>query len=302
MSKQIKQKIASLRVVNGIASAMKMIAIAKYKKYLKLYHAVNKHNEALLSFPACMQPVLSNILPSHSNLCVVLGSDLGMCGAFNNALWRLFAHLPLNAPQNLIYSNIPISPLIKLSSIAHALVKLDINNYLNLCPPFYAQFINTAAPIITNNLMLKAIDITMYVIKNSILSVRLVYNKMIDSAKFLPVEELIWLEPDKNFFDARFADKDLNAYDPTFNHIIEPKLNQMREIYKKYALVSQIYGALVNNLVAQNFSAMINMDKASNNTKDLIENLNLIFNRSRQSGITQELSEIIGGMEALMDN
>ena len=64
-------------------------------------------------------------------------------------------------------------------------------------------------------------------------------------------------------------------------------------------LCSLIYGALLEAAASENGARMQAMDSATSNAEKMIDDLTLMYNRARQSSITQELTEIIGGAEAL---
>ena len=69
-------------------------------------------------------------------------------------------------------------------------------------------------------------------------------------------------------------------------------------IIPKY-ISSLIFGALVEAVASENGARMAAMDSATSNAEDMISNLSLLYNRARQSSITQELTEIIAGAEAI---
>ena len=64
-------------------------------------------------------------------------------------------------------------------------------------------------------------------------------------------------------------------------------------------LTTQIFGALLEHNASEQGASMTAMDNATRNAGDLIDNLTIIYNRSRQAAITTELIEIIAGAEAL---
>jgi F-type H+-transporting ATPase subunit gamma len=64
-------------------------------------------------------------------------------------------------------------------------------------------------------------------------------------------------------------------------------------------LTTQIFGALLENNASEQGASMTAMDNATRNAGDLIDNLTIVYNRSRQAAITTELIEIIAGAEAL---
>ena len=69
-------------------------------------------------------------------------------------------------------------------------------------------------------------------------------------------------------------------------------------IIPKY-ITSLIYGALIESVASENGARMQAMDSATSNADDMISKLSLLYNRARQSSITQELTEIIAGAEAI---
>ena len=69
-------------------------------------------------------------------------------------------------------------------------------------------------------------------------------------------------------------------------------------IVPKY-MTSLIYGALIEAVASENGARMQAMDSATSNADEMIENLSLLYNRARQSSITQELTEIIAGADAI---
>lgn len=74
----------------------------------------------------------------------------------------------------------------------------------------------------------------------------------------------------------------------------------LKEIIPKY-ISGEIYGALIEALASENGARMQAMDNATNNAEEMISNLTLQYNRARQGSITQEITEIISGANALND-
>lgn len=72
----------------------------------------------------------------------------------------------------------------------------------------------------------------------------------------------------------------------------------LKMIIPKY-MTSLLYGALVESLASENGARMQAMDNATNNAQEMIDSLTLLYNRARQGSITQELTEIIAGAEAI---
>ena len=91
--------------------------------------------------------------------------------------------------------------------------------------------------------------------------------------------------------DSADEPQDLLVYDPSPEAVLE-------YIIPRY-LGDVIYGGLVESSASENGARMTAMDTATENAEIMIEKLNIEYNRARQAAITQELSEIVGGAEAL---
>ena len=84
-----------------------------------------------------------------------------------------------------------------------------------------------------------------------------------------------------------------------WDYIYEPDARQLIEGLITRFLESQVYQAVVENVACEQAAKMIAMKSATDNAGDLIDELELIKNKARQSAITQELSEIVGGAAAV---
>ena len=79
----------------------------------------------------------------------------------------------------------------------------------------------------------------------------------------------------------------------------EPEPEEALSLLIPKYICSMIYGALVTSVASENGARMQAMDSATSNAEEMISNLELAYNRARQGAITQELTEIISGAEAL---
>ena len=79
----------------------------------------------------------------------------------------------------------------------------------------------------------------------------------------------------------------------------EPNEEEALEMIIPKYVTSIVYGALVESVASENGARMQAMDSATNNAEEIISDLSLKYNRARQGSITQELTEIIAGAEAL---
>ena len=79
----------------------------------------------------------------------------------------------------------------------------------------------------------------------------------------------------------------------------EPNPEEAIEMIIPKYVTSLVYGALIEAVASENGARMQAMDSATSNAEEMIENLTLSYNRARQGSITQELTEIIAGAEAI---
>ena len=96
-----------------------------------------------------------------------------------------------------------------------------------------------------------------------------------------------------------FSDEEISAADDKLIMNYEPNVEEALNLIIPKYVTSIFYGALVEALASENGARMQAMDSATSNAEDMISDLSLKYNRARQGSITQELTEIIAGAEAL---
>ena len=84
-----------------------------------------------------------------------------------------------------------------------------------------------------------------------------------------------------------------------FDYIYEPDAKPILDTVLKRYIESQVYQAVVENIACEQSARMVAMKSASDNAGDLIGELELVYNKARQSAITQEISEIVSGASAV---
>ncbi len=107
------------------------------------------------------------------------------------------------------------------------------------------------------------------------------------------VPQLIKLLP------VEFSDEEMEEADDTLLMNYEPNVEEALDLIIPKYVTSIFYGALVEALASENGARMQAMDSATSNAEDMISDLSLKYNRARQGSITQELTEIIAGAEAI---
>jgi F-type H+-transporting ATPase subunit gamma len=117
----------------------------------------------------------------------------------------------------------------------------------------------------------------------------LVHNEFINTMSQRPtVATLLPVEP----VDA----EELQAH---WDYIYEPDARDLLEGVLMRYIESQVYRGALDNLACEQAARMVAMKAATDNAGDIIDNLQLIYNKARQASITQEISEIVGGAAAV---
>ena len=118
-----------------------------------------------------------------------------------------------------------------------------------------------------------------------------VSNKFVNTMTQKPtVEQLVPLAVDTEGEGDRLA---------SWDYIYEPDAQQLLDALIVRYVESQVYQAVVENSACEQAARMIAMKNATDNAGDLIDNLQLVYNKARQAAITQEISEIVGGAAAV---
>jgi F-type H+-transporting ATPase subunit gamma len=84
-----------------------------------------------------------------------------------------------------------------------------------------------------------------------------------------------------------------------WDYLYEPDAEELLESLMARYIESQVYQAVVENAACEQAARMLAMKSASDNAGELIDELQLVYNKARQAAITQELSEIVGGAAAI---
>jgi F-type H+-transporting ATPase subunit gamma len=90
-----------------------------------------------------------------------------------------------------------------------------------------------------------------------------------------------------------------NASEGHWDYLYEPEAKEVLDLLMKRYIESAIFSSVVENIACEQAARMIAMKNASDNAKNVIGELTLIYNKARQAAITQEISEIVGGAAAV---
>lgn len=272
----IRRRIKSVTNIRKITKAMGLVSTAKLRK-ARVNLEINKkyYNE----YKVILKDIInfiedSNIYidgnGSHKKLYVIFTSDSGLCGSFNINI--------INNVINEIKEDKENSLVIVIGQKGRMyLKKLGINTL--------AEYIEIPDVPTTKEAGTIAKNIIKLYSSKEVGEVFLVYSEF-----YSPVKQQVLINKILPFTKENKSDNKYIEFNP-------PVTQLMDEILENY-LKATILNCFSNSKASENGSRMTAMNGATDNANDLLDNLDLQFNRLRQSAITQEISEIVGGAEA----
>ena len=278
----IKRRKESIQSTEQITKAMKLVSTVKLQKARARAESTKPYFEAMYTTVAAMLAKSGNIMnpylqsgASQKKAIIVITSNRGLAGGYNANVCRLVMESGIPKEDALLYTIGQKGKEI-LSHKGYALAS-DYSEVINA--PLYSD----AAAIGKEILQAFADD--------QIGEIYLAYTSFKNTVTHEPkLLKLLPVEMDTENISREEQLTPMN-YEPEEDEAIG-------RIIPKY-LCSLIYGALLEAAASENGARMQAMDSATSNAEKMIDELTLMYNRARQSSITQELTEIIGGAEAL---
>lgn len=278
-----------------ITKAMKMVAAAKLRRSQDAVMQLRPYAQHLNSIMANVasdssidlsENPYSEIRSEEKILLIVVTSDRGLCGGFNsNILKAVNALLAEKYKSQAEKGNVTLLPLGKKGNDFYAKRKINvIPSYSSIFTSLNFEEARKVAERAMNCFVAKEYD-----------KVEVVYNEFKNVAtQIVKVKQLLPI--------VQSEDKTIAKGSKNVDYIFEPnKIDIMKDLIPK-SLKTTLYGALLESAAAENGARMTAMDKATENAGELLKDLRLSYNRTRQAAITKEILEIVGGAEALASN
>ena len=268
---RIKKRIKSVTGSYKITSAMKLVSTVKLKKWkAKMLatkdYALRIDEIAKMVFSSVEEsnnPYFTLNLKANKNLYIVLSSSLGLCGAYNNNIFRL------------------ADSHIKENDEAIILGKKAISHYKDGKFTKIENFKEYSS--IRDEAVIKSIVnfISKEYLKGTYKEIHLIYTAYKNSLVFHPCDCLVL--PLK-------GEKREGGYPPIMEPNQETLLNTLVPLYLK----NSVYAKFLESEVCEQAARSNAMENATKNAEELLENLQIEFNKARQGAITQEITEIVG--------
>jgi F-type H+-transporting ATPase subunit gamma len=288
-TKEIRTKIKSVQNTRKITKAMEMVAASKMRRAQERMRNARPYSEKVRNIAANLGKANPEYRPAYlverevkNAAVIVVTTDKGLCGGMNTNVLR---------------------------ALTNTMKDLDSKGVSLSCTPIGMkgfQFLNRIKAKIVSHVtqmgdtphlekLIGAIKVQLDAYENGeVDAIYLAYTKFINTMKQEPVvEKLLPLSSEK------LTQTTDEAREYGWDYLYEPDPQSVvDELLKRY-VEALIYQAVAENMASEQSARMVAMKAASDNAKNVIGELQLVYNKTRQAAITKELSEIVGGAAAV---
>jgi F-type H+-transporting ATPase subunit gamma len=283
--KQIRQQISSIRSTKKITSAMQLVAASKMRKTQAQMQRSRPYADKI-------RQVIAHLAASHSEYrhpylvpkeqvnnigLIVVSTDRGLCGGLNINMFRqVLQHMRqwdrdgkkislclVGKKAQSFFSRVGGEVLATAQDLGNKPSMSDVIGVVKTMLDAYDE---------------QKLD-QLFIVHNEFVST------MTQKPKLLP---LLPLEVS--------ADEDLKHH---WDYLYEPEAESLLDVLLKRYIETQVYQSVVENVACEQAARMLAMRNATDNASQLVDELQLKYNKARQAAITQEISEIISGAEAV---
>lgn len=289
--KEIRVKIKSVENTKKITKAMEMVAASKMRKAQERMRQARPYSDKIRVIttnlsqanPEYRSPYMREVEGAPKAVAfVVVTTDKGLCGGLNTNLLRLVTQKMREVQgagtrvQAVAIGNKGLGFLNRIGAtvVSHVVQLGDAPHLEKLIGP---------VKIVLDAFVAGELD-----------AVYLCYTKFVNTMKQEPqVEPLLPLGAE------RLVRSEAEMKDHAWDYIYEPDAPSVIEDLLKRYIEALIYQAVAENMASEQSARMVAMKAATDNAGNLIGELKLIYNKTRQAAITKELSEIVGGAAAI---
>jgi F-type H+-transporting ATPase subunit gamma len=289
-TKEIRLKIKSVQNTRKITKAMEMVAASKMRKAQDRMRQARPYGDKIRNIvahlaqanPEYRHPFVARRKALANIGLILVTTDKGLCGGLNTNIQRAVLQQVKQWEAGSVkfeataIGNKGFGFLQRLNAnlISHVVQLGDKPHLEKLIGPVKVQLDAYAAGRLD--------------------AVFIAYSRFVNTMKQEPViEQLLPLSAER--FEQ--SDEEKRAY--SWDYIYEPDPQRVVDELMTRYVEALIYQSVAENMASEQSARMVAMKAASDNAKKLIEELQLIYNKTRQAGITKEISEIVGGAAAI---
>lgn len=285
--RDIKRRKGSIQSTQQITKAMKLVSTVKLQR-------AKQNAEKSQTYFHCMYNTVHSILRRTQNLehkylksgesgkkaVIVITSNRGLAGGYNSNVIKLITQGELANEDLAIYA---IGKKGKDALAKNYEIRADYSDVIE--DPVYAEAMKISKEVLSafENGEISEIYLAYTGFKNTVVHIPTLL-------KLLPVE----VSEEEEAAQEEAAQED--------DHVMmnfEPEDEEALNLLIPKYITSLIYGGMIEAIASENGARMQAMDAATSNAEEMIEDLTLLYNRARQGSITQELTEIIAGANAI---
>jgi F-type H+-transporting ATPase subunit gamma len=284
-SKEIRTKIKSVENTRKITKAMEMVAASKMRKAQDRMRASRPYAEKIRNVAAHLSFAQSEY--KHAFLIkrdvvknvglIVLSSDKGLCGGLNTNVLRMSINQMKAWEQE--GKKIAVTAIGNKGFSFMNRMSADVKSHvIGLGDVPHMESLIGAIKVMLDAYTTGEID-----------QVYVCYTKFINTMKQEPTMELL----------LPLSGEKLGSPKGHWDYIYEPEAKVVIDQLMMRYTESLVYNAVAENMASEQSSRMVAMKSASDNAKNVIGELKLVYNKARQAAITKEISEIVGGAAAV---
>ena len=283
--KEVKQRITSVTSTQQITKAMKMVSAAKLRraqdKIVQMRPFSQKLTAVLNNVSASAEGAADLVYAQKREvkkvLFVAVTSDKGLCGAFNS---NIIKATQAAIRENFSQAEVTIMPIGRKSMDFFKKTRYGIKgNHAQLFQDLSVDAVWNAANEVMEAFVAGEFD-QVFLVFNEFKNVA---TQIIRTEQFLPMAPM----------------ESTEAVTTETDYILEPSREFIIQELVPKALRVQFYKALLESNASEHGARMTAMDKATENAGELLKELKLMYNRTRQAAITNEILEIVAGANAL---
>ncbi len=276
---QLKRRISSAKNISKITKAMEMVAASKMKKAQEQAIATRPYSRALTNslqmLASRTEAGLHPLLQQHDSgtpMALVISTDKGLCGGLNTNLFKAAVEWMKQHKDGKFI-------MVGKKAVTFAQV---------YGLPLYAQFTDMPDAVRTSDLLPVSALLMEGFLSNEFASVQLIYTDFINTLSQLTRSlQLLPLTAQQVAIDPTM---EAPMIDPIY--MFEPNPTAILEELLPYYVENTLYQALLEAKASEHSARMVAMKNASENAGELMDELQLVFNKTRQENITSELLDI----------
>ena len=285
-AKEIRNKIGSVKSTQKITKAMEMVAASKMRRSQDAMEASRPYAETMRKVIGHLAN--ANLEYRHPYLdereakrvgYIIISTDRGLCGGLNINLFKK----AMNDMRD--WSE-------KGAEVELAVVGLKATAFFNNSGAKVAAQVSGLGDRPTLEDLIGSVGVMLKKYDDGELDrLYLVFNKFENTMIQEPTIDQLLPLPKSNSAEVQRAH--------SWDYIYEPEPKPLLDTLLVRYVESQVYQGVVENLASEQAARMVAMKAATDNAGDIIDDLELVYNKARQSAITQELSEIVSGAAAV---